>query len=584
MSKQIKESQEIEIKRHSLSHVLAVAVQKMFPDAKLGIGPAIDNGFYYDFELPRSLIPEDLKTITSNMKKLIAGNAKFERYEMPADEAFKKLENEPYKQELINDLKNKGETNVSFYKTGDFEDLCAGPHVASTKDLPPFKLTSIAGAYWKGSEENIMMQRVYGLAFSTQSELDDYIKMQEEAKKRDHRKLGKELDLFVFSDLIGPGLPLFTPKGTVILDELQKHIENLCRKHGFQKVSTPHLAKLELYEISGHKQKFGDELFHVKSHFKQDYVLKPVQCPHQIQIYASRPRSYRDLPIRYMESNKQYRDEKPGEISGLKRVIAITVEDGHTFCTKAQVKTEIITLVKLIQDFYDSLGLLKTLKVTLSVRDYSSPEKYIGEPADWYECEKILQEVSDKMRLEAKRCEGEAALYGPKLDFMFKDALGNEIQIPTVQIDFATPKRFNLTYTDKHGKDAIPVMVHRAILGSYERFLVLLIEHFAGALPTWLSPIQVKILPIADRHNDYAEKIKATLGDIRTEVDDRTESIGKKIREAEMQKIPYMLIVGDKEVEENKVAVRRYGKGDLGSKSVEEFAKEILEEIQERSA
>ena len=330
-------SNELEIMRHSLAHILAAAVKKMFPDAKLGMGPAIDNGFYYDFELPRSLIPEDLKTITSNMKK---------------------LENEPYKQELINDLQNKGETTVTFYKAGDFEDLCAGPHVESTKDLPPFKLTSIAGAYWKGSEENIMLQRVYGLAFSTQKELDDYIKMQEEAKKRDHRKLGKELDLFVFSELVGPGLPLFTPKGTIIIEELKKQVEKICREYGFQKVSTPALAKIDLYEISGHKQKFEDELFYVTSKYKQQHVLRPVICPHQTQLYASKPRSYRDLPIRYMESDKMYRAEKPGEIGGLNRVYAITVEDGHTFCRLDQVKNEIKGLVKIIKEFYSSLGMM----------------------------------------------------------------------------------------------------------------------------------------------------------------------------------------------------------------------------------
>ena len=576
-------SNELEIMRHSLAHILAAAVKKMFPDAKLGMGPAIDNGFYYDFELPRSLIPEDLKTITSNMKKLIAGNAKFERYEMPADESLKKLENEPYKQELINDLQNKGETTVTFYKAGDFEDLCAGPHVESTKDLPPFKLTSIAGAYWKGSEENIMLQRVYGLAFSTQKELDDYIKMQEEAKKRDHRKLGKELDLFVFSELVGPGLPLFTPKGTIIIEELKKQVEKICREYGFQKVSTPALAKIDLYEISGHKQKFEDELFYVTSKYKQQHVLRPVICPHQTQLYASKPRSYRDLPIRYMESDKMYRAEKPGEIGGLNRVYAITVEDGHTFCRLDQVKNEIKGLVKIIEEFYSSLGMMEKFWVSISLRDPEHPEKYIGEQKDWEKSERILQEVSDELKLNGVRCEGEAALYGPKLDFQFKAVSGKEFAIPTIQLDFATPKRYGLTYTDENGQEATPVMVHRAILGSYERFLVLLLEHFAGAFPTWLSPVQVKILPIADRHNQYAEKIKEALGEIRTEVDDRTESIGKKIREAEMQKIPYMLVVGDKEVEENKVAVRAYSKGDLGSKTIEEFTKDLTNEIKEKT-
>ena len=370
---------------------------------------------------------------------------------------------------------------------------------------------------------------------------------------------------------------MFTPKGTIIKEELQKRVETICRQYGFQKVITPHLAKIDLYKISGHADKFGDELLKVSSDRYQNLVLKPVQCPHQTQIYASRPRSYRDLPIRYMESEKQYRAEKAGELGGLNRVIAITVEDGHAFCTVDQVKQEAKNMVEIIKNFYTDLGMWGNHWVSLSVRDYAHPEKYIGDMKDWDICEQMLQEISDEMDLKAEKREGEAALYGPKLDFMFKDAMGREIQIPTVQLDFATPKRFSLVYSNEKGEEVSPVMVHRAILGSYERFMALLIEHFGGAFPLWLAPIQVIILPIADRHMEYAQKINAQLleNNIRSEVDKRSETIGKKIRESEMQKIPYMLIVGDKEIEAGKVAVRRYGEGDKGQMDIEELVKGI---------
>ncbi|MCK4799836.1 threonine--tRNA ligase, partial [Candidatus Parcubacteria bacterium] len=417
-------------------------------------------------------------------------------------------------------------------------------------------------------------------------ELKEYLRLVEEAAKRDHRKLGKELDLFCFSDLVGPGLPLFAPKGVVIIDELRKHIEKVCAGYGFQKVMTPHLAKIGLYKISGHADKFSKELFHVSSEQKHDFVMKPVQCPHQTQIYASNKRSYRDLPIRYMESEKQYRAEKSGEVGGLNRVYAITVEDGHSFCRVEQVKEEVKNMVNIIKDFYSALGLWGNHWISLSVRDYNHPEKYIGDPQDWDKCEKMLEDVAKEMKLDAKKIEGEAALYGPKLDFMFRDSLGKEIQIPTVQLDFATPKRFNLVYTNEKGKEEFVVMVHRAILGSYERFLALLIEHFAGAFPLWLSPIQVKILPVSsEKHLDYAQKINALLleNNIRVEINDDNESIGKKIREAEKQKIPYMLVVGEKEAESNSVAVRPRGSRDIKTIKIEEFIEKVKKEINEKN-
>jgi len=570
-----------EILRHSLSHILAHAVKELYPGVKFGIGPAIENGFYYDFEFKNNISIQDLPKIEKKMKELIKKSITFSKKNITKIEAKKLFKNQPYKLELIKELKDK---TATIYRSGDFIDLCKGPHLQSTKEINPdaFKLEKTAGAYWKGTEKNQMLTRIYGLAFATKKELDNYIKLQEEAEKRDHKKLGKELDLFHFSELVGPGLPLFTPKGTFIIEELQKTVEEICREYGFQKVSTPHLAKIKLYELSGHAKKFSEELFHVTSARGQKFVIKPVQCPHQTQIYASRIRSYKELPIRYMESGKQYRAEKSGEVGGLNRVYAITVEDGHSFCTPEQVKDEIKGMINIIKKFYSSLGLWGKHSVDLSVRDYKHPAKYIGEKKDWDLCEKILQEVSNEMKLNAKRCEGEAALYGPKLDFMFKDSLGKEIQIPTVQIDFATPKRFDLTYIDKDGKEKPPVMVHRAILGSYERFLALIIEYFGGAFPLWLSPIQYWIIPISEKHEKYAKEILKTIKESgqRAELKNENETLGKKIRNGELQKIPYLLITGDKEIKSKTVSVRERGKGNIGVmklKKLLEKTKELIE-------
>ncbi|HQB60012.1 MAG TPA: threonine--tRNA ligase, partial [Candidatus Moranbacteria bacterium] len=555
----------IEILRHSTSHVLASAVLEMFPEAKFGVGPAIENGFYYDFDLPRTLIPEDLPLLEEKMKEIIKKDFPFERAEISTEKARKDFEKlgQTYKVELIDDLAKEGNKKVSVYKTGPFVDLCSGPHIESTGKINPkaFALTKISGAYWKGDEKNKQMQRIYGVVFETEKELRQYKIQQEEAAKRDHRKLGKDLDLFCFSDLVGPGLPLFTPKGTIIIDELKKAVESICRKYGFEKVSAPSLAKIELFEISGHAKKFGDELFHVTSEKKHDFVLKPVQCPHHTQIYASKTRSYRDLPIRYMESDKQYRAEKTGEVGGLSRVYAITVEDGHSFCRVDQVKDEVVNMVKIIKNFYSALGLWGNHRVCLSVRDYDHPEKYIGDQKDWDTCEKMLQEISNEMNLSAEKQEGEAALYGPKLDFMFKDATGREIQIPTVQLDFATAKKFKLHYINEKGEKISPVMVHRAILGSYERFLVLLIEHYAGAFPLWLSPVQMTIIPVSEKFSDYAKDVKKKLleRNIRVEINDKAESLGKRISETEKQKIPYILVVGEKEMKDGTVNVRTHG-------------------------
>lgn len=602
---------EIHIIRHSMAHIMAAAVQCIWPEAKFGVGPAVENGFYYDIDLGGVTISDaDFAKIEKTMREIIGKGDGFEKIEMPIDQAidWAKQNKQTYKEELLNDLKRSGTTvakeidaeelgveasgksaveTVSFYKLGEFVDLCRGPHISDIKQAGAFKIMRVAGAYWRGKETNPQMQRLYGVVFATQKELNDYMEMVEQAKLRDHRKLGQELDLFCFSDIVGPGLPMFTPRGTIVIDKLQQYIEQVCRGYGFQKVKAPSLTKKELFEISGHAAKFSDELFSVSSVKGHEFSLKPVQCPHHTQIYNSRIRSYKDLPIRYMESDKQYRAEKTGEVGGLNRVYAITVEDGHTFCRVDQVRQEVVNLVNIIRDFYSALGLWGNGWVSLSVRDYSQPEKYIGESKDWDICEEMLQAISDELKLDAKRCEGEAALYGPKLDFMFRDALGKEIQIPTVQLDFATPKRFGLVYTDKDGKEVSPVMVHRAVLGSYERFLVLLIENFAGRLPFWMSPEQVRILTINNTVNDYVDEVKKVLdgvllmeplkyNELRYSVDDRNESLGKKIREATNWKIPVQLIVGQKDKESREVSVRtQSGEEKVSLDDLSEYIKKV---------
>ena len=448
------------------------------------------------------------------------------------------------------------------------------------------KLLKVSGVYLDGDAKNEMIQRIVGKGFNSKEELEKYLEFISEAKERDHRKIGQELDLFCFSDYVGPGLPLYTPRGTIIIDELKKEIERVCKRYGFQKVSCPSLADISLFETSGHASKFNEELFRVESPKGHKFALKPVQCPHHTQIYASRPRSYRELPIRYMESDKQYRAELQGAVgNSLARDYAFTVEDGHVFCRRDQVKNEIISIVKLIEEFYSRMGLWNDYWISLSVRDYNHPEKYIGDVEDWDLCEKLLEEISNEMKLDAKRCEGEAALYGPKLDFMFKDALGREIQIPTIQLDFATPKRFGLFYIDENGEKQVPVMVHRAVLGSYERFLVLLLEQSKGVLPIWLSPVQVNIVPVNVKyHDEYCKKIRDLLDDenIRVEYDDSKEQLGKKIRQSNIMKNPITVIIGDNERDNNLISYRKYGSEETISLSIEEFIDFIKKEIQKR--
>ena len=593
--------------RHSLAHIMASAVQKIKPEASFGVGPAIDSGFYYDFLVDENFTEAELKSVEKEMRSIINQKLPFEQENWPIDEAIKYFEskNQKFKVELLNDLKTKGTTavadagdddlakgsegevkEVSIYKTGDFVDLCRGPHVENTSEIQAdsFKLNRTSGVYWRGKEENPQMQRVYGVAFETKEKLNEYLQMLVEAEKRDHRKLGQELDLFVFSDMVGPGLPMYTPRGTVIMNQLKEVLNEIGRDNDMESVSIPHLAKLDLYKTSGHADKFEDELFRVQSHYKQEFILKPVNCPHHTQIYSSRPRSYKDLPIRYIEQTMQYRDEKPGQIGGLQRTRGFTVDDGHTFCTVDQIQKEADLIAEVIEKFYQNLGLWGDHWVSLSVRDPKTPEAYIGDPDDWQLAEEMLQKVSDDRGLGAKRMEGEAALYGPKLDFMFKDALGRETQLATIQLDFAMPKRFELTYTDKDGSDKSPVMIHRAILGSFERFMMLLIEHFAGAFPLWLAPEQVRIIPVSDKFTEYAKSVHEKLHKegVRVKLDDDSESLGKRIRTAEKLKVPMIMVVGEKEQDSNSVAIRRHGVGDEGSKDLDEAVNSILEEISTR--
>jgi threonyl-tRNA synthetase len=571
--------------RHSLAHLLAIAVLEKYPGTKLAIGPAIDNGFYYDFEFPEGVspAPEDLKGLQKEMRKLAGKGLPFEGKEVSADEARKMFAGEPYKLELIDEFEKEGKT-LTTYTSGDFTDLCKGGHIENSKEIDPkaFKLTHIAGAYWRGDEKNKMLTRIYGLAFENKEALDEYLQMQEEAKKRDHRKLGKELDLFTFSELIGPGLPLFTPKGTMMRDLIVERIQKLQGKFGFQKVWIPHITKKELYETSGHWGKFGDELFKVKGKQDAEFVMKPMNCPHHTQIYASTQRSYRDLPVRFMEATTNYRDEQAGELLGLTRVRSLTQDDGHVFCTIEQIKTEIKNIVSVIRDFYTSLDMFKSddYWVSLSVRDTAEMGKYLGNNENWDKAESILEEVANEENLEYKSVEGEAAFYGPKLDFMFKDALGREWQLATIQLDFVMPERFGLTYKDKDNTEQTPVIIHRAVAGSLERFIGVMIEHFAGAFPTWLSPVQVYVIPIGENHKEYAKEVFEKLKDsnVRAELHDEDESLGKKIREAKMQKIPYFLVIGDEEVSSKTIMVESRDSGKIGTKTVDEFTEIIRNE------
>ena len=552
------EINDISKKRHTLAHLLAAAVMEIYPDTKLTLGPAIDTGFYYDMEFSKPISDEDLAAIEKLMQKMLPKWTEFTHKEVSAEEAKEFFTGNPYKLELIEEIAAKGE-KITLYTCGGFTDLCRGGHSdnpAKEISSDSFKLDKIAGAYWRGDEKNKMLTRIYGFAFENKDELDAHLKMLEMAKDRDHRKIGKELDLFTFSELVGPGLPLFTPKGTIIRDLIIEKIQRIQRGYGYQKVTIPHITKKELYEKSGHWTKFGDELFKVKGANDADFVMKPMNCPHHTQIYASKPRSYKDLPIRYMETGVVYRDEQAGELMGLARVRAISQDDGHIFCRPEQIEEEISNIVEVIKEFYTSLDMWKegNFWVSLSVRDPKTPEKYLGGEEIWDKSEAILEEIAKKNDLPYKRVEGEAAFYGPKLDFQFKDSLGRERQLATAQLDFNMPSRFELEYTDKDGTKQTPVMIHRAVAGSLERFLAVAIEHFAGHFPVWLSPVQISVIPVNEEaHGEFAKDLYKQMiaSGIRAEIL-AEDGLGKRIRLSKTQKVPYILVVGDKEMESGK--------------------------------
>ncbi len=569
----------LEYKRHTLAHLLAAAVVEQYPHAKLTLGPAIDTGFYYDIDFSAGEAPgdSDLKDLQKRMKKLMNTWTEFSHEEVTADIAREKFASNEFKTELINEIEARGET-ITLYTCGNFTDLCRGGHCENPKadiDTDAFKLDKIAGAYWRGDEKNKMLTRIYGIAFDTKEELEAYEKQLEEAKARDHRKLGKELDLFTFSELVGPGLPLFTPRGTLMRDLIVDKIMHIQAKYGYVKVCIPHITKSDLYKTSGHWDKFKDELFKVKGQSDVEFVMKPMNCPHHTQIYDSKQRSYKELPIRYAETTMVYRDEQAGELIGLGRVRSITQDDGHVFCTVDQIDQEVGNIVKVIQEFYSSLNMYEEGKfwVSLSVSDPKEPEKYLGDPENWKKAEAMLEDVAKRLNLPYKRVEGEAAFYGPKLDFMFKDAIGRERQLATAQLDFVMPARFSLEYTDNEGSKQTPVMIHRAIAGSLERFMAIMIEHFAGNFPLWLSPVQLAVIPVADVHVGYAAEVTTLLRSVgfRVDIDDSNESMGKKIRNAKKERLPYFLVIGDKEVEGKTVTLESRDTGESVTITVAEL-------------
>jgi threonyl-tRNA synthetase len=578
-------SKDLQIMRHSLSHVMAAAVLEMFPEAKLAIGPAIENGFYYDFELPRTLIPEDLLLIEERMNKIVKDGLPFEKTEVPVVDALKEAKKigQIYKAELIEDLKKSGEKKVSFYRMGNFTDLCAGPHLKTTKEIGAFKLTSIAGAYWRGDEKNKMLQRIYGVGFATEKDLKEYLDKVAEAEKRDHRKLGKELGLFVFSDLVGPGLPLYTAKGNIVLQEIAKYSSELQHRIGYSEVLTPNINKAELFKVSGHYEKYKDDMLKVKSNYtKEEYYLKPMNCPQHTQLYASEKRSYRDLPIRIADFANLYRDEKPGELNGLTRLRYFQQDDGHAFVREDQIKDELKNVLGVIIEALKTYGMEYSIR--LSLWDPSHREKYLGEPEVWERMQMLLKEFLDENRIEHTVGVGEAALYGPKIDMISTDSMGREWQISTIQVDYNMPERFGLKYVDADGTEKTPAMIHRAIIGSPQRFLGILIEHYAGAFPLWLSPVQVEIIPVSEKFNKFADKVAAEFAEsgIRVQVDDSDETVGKKIRSAQILKMPYSIVVGEKEEKSGKLATRSYKKGDLGTIETKKLIAELVKEIKER--
>lgn len=562
--------QNLEHLRHSLAHLLAAAVEELYPGTLRTIGPAIENGFYYDFDFSgakQAPGADDLPAIEAKMREILPSWTKFERMEMSYADAKKAFGDNKYKIELIDEFSKAGDT-LTFYTSGAFTDLCRGGHLDNLSAIDPrsFKLHKLAGSYWRGDEKRDHLVRIYGLAFGSKADLDAHLALLEEAKKRDHKILGPALDLFTFSPLVGAGLPLWTPNGTLVRNLLDAFVWELREKRGYERVEIPHITKKELYETSGHWDKFKDELFRIKTREGHEFAMKPMNCPHHTQIYARKPWSYRELPQRYANTTTCYRDEQTGELSGLSRVRAFAQDDAHVFCRMAQAKEEFLKIWDIVHEFYPTFGF--NLTVRLSTHDPEQPEKYLGDKEKWAIAENLLREIIEEKGAAWFPGVGEAAFYGPKLDFMAKDALGREWQVATIQLDMNMPERFNLTCVNEEGKDERIVMIHAAIMGSIERFLSILIEHTAGNFPFWLSPVQAAIVPIAEAHSAYAESVRAALAEagIRAEILPADETLGKRVRAAEMRKIPYALVVGDKEAEAKAVAIRARGLPGQGSK------------------
>ena len=566
---------------HSSAHLLAEALEALYPGVKFGIGPAIDSGFYYDVDLgDRTFGETDLAAVEAKMKELAKKDSVYIRKEVSKADAldYFRKKDDPYKLELINDLQDG---TITFYQQGNFVDLCRGPHLPNTGFIKAVKLLNVAGAYWRGNEKNKMLTRIYGITFPKQKELEEYLHVLEEAKKRDHRKLGKELELFAFSEKVGQGLPLWLPKGTILRERLEQFMRRAQVKAGYDPVVTPHIGSKALYVTSGHYEKYGKDSFqpiHTPDE-SEEFLLKPMNCPHHCEIYKTKPRSYRDLPIRLAEFGTVYRYEQSGELHGLTRVRGFTQDDAHIFCRPDQVKTEFIKVIDLVLHAFKSLG-FENYTAQVSLRDPENREKYIGADSLWERAEREIQEAADERGLNTVAVKGEAAFYGPKLDFMVRDALGRSWQLGTIQVDYNLPERFELEYVGSDNQKHRPVMIHRAPFGSLERFVAVLIEHCAGNFPLWLAPDQIAVLPISERFNDYAATVynKLKAEDIRGVLDDRDEKIGRKIRDAETRKIPFMVIVGEKEVAENRVSVRKHGQGDQGSVSLEEFVQNFKRE------
>ncbi|MDD5083973.1 MAG: threonine--tRNA ligase [Candidatus Moranbacteria bacterium] len=568
--------------RHSLAHLLAMAILKIDPKAQFGTGPVTDNGFYYDILLSDGITvsDKDFKILEKTMRGFINQKLDFIREEISIEAAKKLFAHQSFKLELIDEIASRGEI-ITIYRTGDFIDLCEGPHVGNTSEIPAnsFKLFRLAGAYWKANEKNQQLLRIAGLAFESKEALDKYIWQQEEAKKRDHRKLAKELKLFTLSDLIGAGLPLMQPNGMIIRKSIEDYLWDLHAGKGYQRVWTPHIAKETLYQTSGHAEKFGDELFRVQG--KEDkFILKPMSCPHHMQIFDDNQFSYRDMPVRYFEPATVYRDEKSGQLAGLTRVRAITQDDGHLFCRIDQIGQEVGVIVDIIKDFYTTFDLTSDYWVSLSVRG-ENRDKFLGDDSVWEAAEKALESAAKENNLPYKRVEGEAAFYGPKLDFMFRDAIGREWQLATIQCDFNLPNRFDLAYINEKGEKERPVVIHRAISGSLERFMGIIIEHFAGNFPLWLAPVQMVIIPISEAHHDYAKKVfkKLQNAGLRVTLRDDNESLGKKIRESKLQKIPYTLVIGAQEMESQTVTLESRDQGKIGALSLQEIIDKLGKEV-----